>query len=359
MQGKSLSHRNQIVNRNSKVYVAGHTGLVGGALIRKLKALRYENLLRRTHSQLDLTSQSKVDRFFQKEKPEYVFLAAAKVGGILANYTDRVAFLLENLKIQNNVISSAYRNNVKKLLFLGSSCIYPKNCPQPIKESYLLTSPLEYTNEPYAIAKIAGLKLCESYNLQYGTDFIAVMPANLYGPEDNYDLNRSHVIPALIKKCFIAKLISGNKIKRAMRVAGVLDQKSLNQFLMNYKISKEYITVWGTGKPRREFLYSDDLAEACVFIMKKWNFNDCVDHHDEVRNTHLNIGYGTDISIKELAQVIKDIVGFKGEIRFDTSKPDGTFQKLLDSNKLSKLGWKPKIELEQGIRRTIAEEYFS
>ena len=342
------------MNSNSKVYVAGHAGLVGGALIRKLKALRYEKLLIRTHAQLDLTSQSRVDRFIQKEKPEYIFLAAAKVGGILANCTDRVAFLLENLKIQNNVVSSAHRNKVKKLVFLGSSCIYPKNCPQPIKESYLLTGPLEYTNEPYAIAKIAGLKLCESDNLQYGTNFLVVMPANLYGPGDNYDLNRSHVIPALIKKCVIAKLISENRIQKAMQVAGVFEERSFDQFLVGNKLSQDYITVWGTGKSRREFLHSDDLAEACIFIMKELNFKDCVDHHDEVRNTHLNIGYGTDISIKELAQVIRDIVGFKGEIRFDPSKPEGTFQKLLDSNKLNKLGWKPQIELKEGIRRTIA-----
>jgi len=345
------------VNRNSKVYIAGHTGLVGSSLTRKLKALRYKNLIKRTHSQLDLTNQNSVERFFQKEKPEYVFLAAAKVGGILANSTYRVTFLLDNLKIQNNIISSAYRNNVKKLLFLGSSCIYPKNCPQPITESYLLTGPLEYTNEPYAIAKIAGLKLCESYNLQYRTNFIAVMPTNLYGPGDNYDLHRSHVLPALIKKCVIAKLLSENKTQQAMRVAGVLNQKAFHQFLKDHQISKEYITVWGTGKPRREFLHSDDLTEACLFIMNKVNFKDCVDSSDEVRNTHLNIGCGTDTSIKELALVIKDIVAFKGEIKFDSSKPDGTFRKLLDCSKLSKLGWKPKIELEEGIRRTITEEF--
>ncbi|TDI67726.1 MAG: GDP-L-fucose synthase [Bacteroidetes bacterium] len=345
------------MNRNSKIYIAGHTGLVGSSLTRKLKALRYENLVTRTHSQLDLTSQNSVDQFFQKEKPEYVFLAAAKVGGILANITYRVTFLLDNLKIQNNVISSAYRNNVKKLLFLGSSCIYPKNCQQPIKECYLLTSPLEYTNEPYAIAKIAGLKLCESYNLQYGTNFIAVMPTNLYGPGDSYDLHSSHVLPALIKKCVIAKLLSENRTQRAKQEAGVFDQKAFNQFLMDHQISKEYITVWGTGKPRREFLHCDDLAEACLFIMNNLNFSDFVHQNNEIRNTHLNIGYGTDISINELAQIIKDIVAFKGEIKFDTSKPDGTFQKLLDSNKLNKLGWQPSIELKDGIRRTITEKF--
>jgi len=289
--------------------------------------------------------------------PEYVFLAAAKVGGILANSKYRVTFLLDNLKTQNNVISSAYRNNVKKLLFLGSSCIYPKNCPQPIKEGYLLTGPLEYTNEPYAIAKIAGLKLCESYNLQYGTNFMAVMPTNLYGLGDSYDLHGSHVLPALIKKCVIAKLLSEKRAKRAMQVAGVLDQISLDKFLIDHQISRQYITVWGTGKPRREFLHSDDLAETCLFIMNNLNFSDFVDHNHEIRNSHLNIGYGTDISISELAQIIKDIVGFNGEIRFDTCKPDGAYRKLLDSNKLNKLGWKPQLELKDGIRRIITEEF--
>ncbi len=345
------------MKRGAKIYIAGHTGLVGSSLTRKLKALRYKNLVTRTHSQLDLSSQSSVDRFFQKEKPEYVFLAAAKVGGILANNKYRVTFLLDNLKIQNNVISSAYRNNVKKLLFLGSSCIYPKNSPQPIKESYLLTGPLEYTNEPYAIAKIAGLKLCESYNLQYGTNFITVMPTNLYGPGDSYELHRSHVLPALIKKYIIAKLLSENRTQRAMQEAGVSDQKAFKQFLRDHQISKEYITVWGTGNPRREFLHCDDLAEACLFIMNNLNFSDFVKHHQEIRNTHLNVGYGTDISISELAQIIKDIVGFNGAIRFDTSKPDGTYRKLLDSSKLKKLGWKPQIELKEGIRRIITEEF--
>jgi len=345
------------MNRKSKVYIAGHSGLVGSALTRNLQAQRYRNLITPSHAELDLSCQKSVTRFFKNEKPEYVFLAAAKVGGILANSRNRATFLLDNLRIQNNVISAAYQFKVKKLMFLGSSCIYPKNCPQPIKESYLLTGPLEYTNEPYAMAKIAGLKLCESYNIQYGTNFLAVMPTNIYGTGDSYDLQKSHVIPALIKKCVIAKLLSENRIKKAMQVADVFDEKWLDQYLVKNKISMEYITVWGTGKPRREFLHCDDLAEACFFVMNNLNFSDFVDHNNEIRNTHLNIGYGTDISIKELAQVIRDIVGFQGEIRFDSSKPDGTFQKLLDSNRLNKLGWKPQIELREGIRRTITEEF--
>ncbi|HHH54781.1 MAG TPA: GDP-L-fucose synthase, partial [Bacteroidetes bacterium] len=264
--------------------------------------------------------------FFQKEKPEYVILAAAKVGGIVANNTYRADFIYENLAIQNNVIHQSYLNGVKKLLFLGSTCIYPKNAPQPMKEDSLLTSPLEYTNEPYAIAKIAGIKMCESYNLQYGTNFISVMPTNLYGPNDNFDLEKSHVLPALLRKMHEAKLNNTSKVE-----------------------------IWGSGEPRREFLYSEDMADACVFLMENRDFQDTYDtDQKEIRNTHINIGTGVDISIRELAETIQKIVGYEGELYFDTSKPDGTMVKLTDPSKLHSLGWKHKVELEEGIRRVYA-----
>ncbi|MGI9545208.1 MAG: GDP-L-fucose synthase family protein [Cyclobacteriaceae bacterium] len=345
------------MNKNSRFYIAGHKGLVGSAILRKLKAQGHKNLLLRTHSQLDLTNRVRVDNFFKREAPEYVVLAAAKVGGILANHTQRATFLLDNLKIQNNVISAAHKSKVKKLVFLGSSCIYPKNCSQPIKESYLLTDELEYTNEPYAIAKIAGIKLCESYNIQHGTNFISVMPTNLYGPRDNYDLATSHVLPALIKKCIIGKLLQEDKITRATQVAGVNNQKALNQFLRKNDLSKDHITLWGSGKPMREFLHSDDLAEACLFIMRKVNFKDLIKDPTQIRNTHINIGYGSDVSIKQLAEIIKNIVGFRGRIKYDRSKPDGTFRKLLNCDKLKELGWQPSVSLEEGITKVIAEEF--
>jgi len=276
-------------------------------------------------------NQIAVEAFFDSEKPEYVILAAAKVGGIVANNTYRAEFIYENLQIQNNVIHQSYLNGVKKLLFLGSTCIYPKNSPQPMKEEYLLTSELEYTNEPYAIAKIAGIKMCESYNLQYGTNFISVMPTNLYGPNDNFDLETSHVLPALLRKIHEAKLNNESQVE-----------------------------IWGSGKPRREFLYSEDMADACVFIMESRDFKDIVtarhsqldwESNQEVRNTHINIGTGIDISIQELAEIIKKVVGFEGNFYFNTSKPDGTMVKLTDPSKLNALGWKHATELEQGIRK--------
>ena len=303
------------MNKDSKIFVAGHRGMVGSAIMRKLETEGYTNLLQRTSKELDLRNQDAVQRFFALEKPEYVFLAAAKVGGIVANNTYRADFLYENLMIQANVIRQSYEHGVKKLLFLGSSCIYPKLCPQPIKESYLLTGALEQTNEPYAIAKIAGLKMCEAFRSQYGCDYISVMPTNLYGPNDNYDLNNSHVLPALMRKFFEA-----------------------------IRDGKTEVEIWGSGKPMREFLHVDDLADACFFLMQ--NYSDA---------GFLNIGTGIDLTIAELAEMISKISGFNGTLRFDASKPDGTPRKLLDVSAIQNLGWKHKISLEQGIR-TVWEE---
>ena len=311
------------MKKNSKIYIAGHRGLVGSAIVKNLESKGYNNLIYRTHKELDLTNQEAVATFFETEKPEYVILAAAKVGGIVANNTYRADFIYENLQIQNNVIHQSYLNGVKKLLFLGSTCIYPKNSPQPMKEEYLLTSELEYTNEPYAIAKIAGIKMCESYNLQYGTNFISVMPTNLYGINDNFDLETSHVLPALLRKMHEAKVNGEPKVE-----------------------------IWGSGEPRREFLYSEDMADACVFLLESRDFKDTYSKEEkEIRNTHINIGTGVDISIKELSFTIKKIVGYEGELYFDTTKPDGTMVKLTDPSKLHELGWKYEVELEEGIER--------
>jgi GDP-L-fucose synthase len=300
---------------DAKIYVAGHRGMVGSSILRNLKKQGYTNVVLRTSAELDLRNQKAVEEFFALEKPAYVFLAAAKVGGINANNTFRADFLYENLMIQANVIHSSYLNKVKKLMFLGSSCIYPKMAPQPLKEEYLLTGTLEETNEPYAIAKIAGIKLCESYRRQYECDFISVMPTNLYGPNDNYNLSNSHVLPALIRKFHEAR-----------------------------EQNASYVEVWGTGKPLREFLHADDLGEACIFLMKNYS-----------GETHVNIGTGSDLSIAELAQLVKKIVGYNGEIRHDLSKPDGTPRKLLDVGKLHALGWKHRIGLEEGIRKVYED----
>lgn len=308
------------MQKDSKIYVAGHRGLVGSAIVENLKSKGYKNIIGRTHAELDLLDQRAVAEFFEAEKPEYVFLAAAIVGGIIANNTFRAQFIYENLQIQNNVIHQSYLSGVKKLLFLGSTCIYPKEAPQPMNEESLLTSPLEYTNEPYAIAKIAGVKMCESYNLQYGTNFISVMPTNLYGPNDNFDLQNSHVLPALVRKMHEAKINGAKNVE-----------------------------IWGSGKPMREFLHSSDMADACVFVMENVDFEDLVIGKEEVRNTHINIGSGEEISISDLAHLIKDIVGFDGELIFDTTKPDGTMRKLSDVSKLHKLGWRHKIALRDGI----------
>jgi GDP-L-fucose synthase len=415
------------MNQNSKIVVFGASGLVGSAIVRKLIEKGYNNIIGTYNSRkptsttpttsktsttlnasttsisflpLNLLDSNAVSQFFKTHNPEYIFLTAAKVGGILANNIYRADFIYENLQIQNNVIYNAYKYGVKKLLFLGSTCIYPKNCPQPIKEEYLLTGPLEYTNEPYAIAKIAGIKMCESFNLQYGTNFISVMPTNLYGPNDNFDLEKSHVLPALIRKMHLGKCLEEDnweairkdlnknpiegidgsatkeEILKIIDKYGIKTTSTTLKSSITFTTSKTSITsktsntptsieIWGTGKPMREFLHVDDMADACVFIMENIDF-----HHitsttsktsttpitspilttPEIRNTHINIGTGKDISIKELAYLIKDIVGFKGELYFNTSKPDGTMRKVTDVSKLNSLGWQCKMDLESGIK---------
>ncbi|QIV94853.1 GDP-L-fucose synthase family protein [Allofrancisella frigidaquae] len=340
------------MRKDSKIYVAGHMGLVGSAIIKNLQSKGYTNLVLRTHVELDLTNQKSVEDFFSTEKPEYVILAAAKVGGIVANNTYRADFIYENLQIQNNVTHQSYIHGVKKLLFLGSTCIYPKEAPQPMSEDCLLTSPLEYTNEPYAIAKIAGIKMCESYNLQYGTNFISVMPTNLYGPNDNFDLEKSHVLPALIRKIYLAKLLNEGKIEQVLLDLKVNSIEEARQYLSKFGVDESSVEIWGTGKPRREFLYSEDMADACVFLLENRDFKDTYSKNaKEIRNTHINIGTGVDISIKELAELIKDIVGFKGELKFNADKPDGTMVKLTDPTKIHELGWNHKVGLEDGIRK--------
>ena len=350
------------MNKNSKIYVAGHRGLVGSAIFRKLKEKGYTNLVYRTSKELDLRRQAEVETFFEKERPEYVFLAAAKVGGILANDTYKAEFIYDNLMIATNVIQASYKYGVKKLLNLGSSCIYPKFCPQPMKEEHLLTGALEPTNEPYAIAKITAIKLCRYYNEQYGTNFISVMPTNLYGPNDNFNLETAHVLPALIRKFHLAKLLRKGDydairkdIKRFPLGFGYdkelkdADDQKIEDILARIGITKEYVVLWGTGKPYREFLYVDDLADACVFLMEKV---DAEKMREFCADYFVNIGVGEDIRIKDLAQLIKDIVSFEGEIKHDLSKPDGTPRKLLDISKIKALGWKPEVSLEEGIKRT-------
>ncbi len=339
------------MNKNSKIYVAGHRGLVGSAIVKNLQAKGYKNLIYKTHNELDLTNQKAVEEFFEAEKPEYVILAAAKVGGIVANNTYRADFIYENLAIQNNVIHNAYKYGVEKLLFLGSTCIYPKVAPQPMPENCLLTSPLEYTNEPYAIAKIAGIKMCESYNIQYGTNFISVMPTNLYGPNDNFDLKKSHVLPALIRKIYLAKLLNEKKYNEVVKDLNVSTIDEAKQYLSKFGVNEKSVEIWGTGLPRREFLYSEDMADACVFLLENRDFKDTYDENQkEIINTHINIGTGIDISIKELAELIQKIIGFNGELVFNAQKPDGTMVKLTDPSKLHSLGWKHKVELEDGIK---------
>ena len=356
------------MNLNSKIYIAGHRGLVGSAIVKNLTAKGYTNLICKTHKELDLLNQNDVEEFFKNEKPEYVILAAAKVGGIVANNTYRADFIYENLQIQNNVIHNAYKYKVTKLLFLGSTCIYPKNAPQPMPEDCLLTSPLEYTNEPYAISKIAGIKMCESYNLQYGTNFISVMPTNLYGPNDNFDLETSHVLPALIRKIYLAKLLNEGKTEEVVKDLNLDSIDEAKTYLSNFGVDENHVEIWGSGKPRREFLYSEDMADACVFLLENRDFVDLKSHtpvakakmgckdvvsstsDNEIRNTHINIGTGVDISIKELAELIQKIVGFEGKLNFNTEKPDGTMVKLTDPSKLHNLGWKHKVELEDGIK---------
>lgn len=348
------------MKKESKIYVAGHLGLVGSAIWNNLKSKGYTNLIGKSLEELDLMDSHAVTKFFKEERPEYVFLAAAHVGGIIANNTYRADFIYRNLQIQNNVISESWRNGVIKLLFLGSTCIYPKNAPQPMSEDALLTGPLEYTNEPYALAKIAGLKMCESFNIQYGTNFIAVMPTNLYGPNDNFNLEKSHVLPAMIRKFYLANSLKNNnwgKIridlnKRPIEgISGKDNNNEILRILNKYGIFSDKVLLWGTGKPLREFLWSEEMADACVFIMEKVNFNDLSKNRNEIRNCHINIGTGKEIAIKDLAFLIKSTIGYKGEIQFDASKPDGTIRKLINVSKLNNLGWRHKIEIEEGVKK--------
>ena len=362
------------MHKSSKIYIAGNTGMVGSAILRNLQRKGYKNFVFTPWPEYDLTEQVQTADFFEKEKPEYVFLAAAKVGGIIANNTYRADFIYENLMIQNNVIHQSYLSGVKKLLFLGSTCIYPKECPQPMKEEYLLTSPLEYTNEPYAISKIAGIKMCESYNIQYGTNFISVMPTNLYGPNDNFDLEKSHVLPALIRKIYLGTCLEENNwdaIKTDFNkhpiegVDGNVTEDKILEILHKYGIyvnmpksartaNPVSVEIWGSGKPMREFLWSEEMADACVFIMENVNSNDIttlIENKSEIRNTHINIGTGKEISIYDLVNLVKQRIGFNGELKFNLEKPDGTMRKLTDPIKLHKLGWKHKIEIEEGVNK--------
>ena len=385
-----------MLDKNSKIYVAGHNGLVGSAIWNNLKQRGYNNLVGRSHKDLDLTDQVAVRKFFDEEQPDAVVLAAAFVGGIMANMLYRADFIMMNMKIQCNVISEAYAHGVKKLLFLGSTCIYPKNAPQPMKEDCLLTSPLEYTNEEYAIAKIAGLKMCESYNLQYGTNYIAVMPTNLYGPNDNFHLENSHVMPAMMRKVYLAKLIhegAWDKIATDLDkrpVEGVTGEglstdnsqrENALSVLAKYGIEDNKVTLWGTGTPLREFLWSEDMADASVHVLLNVNFSDIIGiekyssvhfgastdgavdrNHSagrggyipslgEIRNCHINVGTGKELTIRELSELVVKAVGFEGTVAFDTSKPDGTMRKLIDVEKLHRLGWTHKVEIEDGVQK--------
>lgn len=390
------------MNKNSKIYVAGHHGLVGSAIWNNLKSRGYNNLVGRTHKELDLTDQYAVKKFFDEERPDAVVLAAAFVGGIMANSLYRADFMMMNMKIQCNVISEAYAHGVEKLLFLGSTCIYPKNAPQPMKEDCLLTSELEYTNEEYAIAKIAGLKMCESYNLQYGTNYIAVMPTNLYGPNDNFHLENSHVMPAMMRKVYLAKLINDNDwaaIRNDLKIRPVganikengetvryvidetSDESVIRKVLAFYGIEDNLVRLWGTGKPLREFLWSEDMADASVHVLLNVNFSDIIGiekyssvhygvkadgvvdrNHStgrggaipslgEIRNCHINVGTGKELTIRELSELVVKAVGFKGTVEFDASKPDGTMRKLIDVSKLHSLGWTHKVEIEDGVKK--------
>ena len=382
-----------MLDKNSKIYVAGHRGLVGSAIWNNLLSRGYQNLVGRSHSELDLTDQLAVRRFFDEERPDAVVLAAAFVGGIMANSLYRADFIMMNMKIQCNVISEAYAHGVRKLLFLGSTCIYPKNAPQPMTEDCLLTSPLEYTNEEYAIAKIAGLKMCESYNLQYGTDYIAVMPTNLYGPNDNFHLENSHVMPAMMRKIYLSKLIhdgAWDSIARDMDrrpvegVSGSSSREEILAVLSRYGIEDNRVTLWGTGTPLREFLWSEDMADASVHVLLNVSFSDIIGieryssvhygastdgavdrNHSagrggaipslgEIRNCHINVGTGKELTIRELSQLVVDAVGFEGEVFFDATKPDGTPRKLIDVSKLHSLGWTHSVEIEEGVRKLFA-----
>ena len=350
-----------MLDKNAKIYVAGHHGLVGSAIWNNLMQRGYTNLVGRSHRELDLLDGAAVKAFFDEEQPDAVVLAAAHVGGIMANLQYRADFIYQNLQIQQNVIGESFRHGVKKLLFLGSTCIYPREAPQPMKEEVLLTSPLEYTNEPYAIAKIAGLKMCESFNLQYGTNYIAVMPTNLYGPNDNFDLERSHVLPAMIRKIHLAHCLKeGNweAVRKDMNqrpvegVNGNSPKEEILAILQKYGISETEVTFWGTGTPLREFLWSEEMADASVFVMEHVDFKDTYkEGSKDIRNCHINIGTGKEITIRQLAERIVETVGYQGKLTFDSSKPDGTMRKLTDPSKLHSLGWHHKIEIEEGIQR--------
>ena len=341
-----------MLDKNAKIYVAGHHGLVGSAIWNNLMQRGYTNLVGRSHRDLDLLDGAAVKAFFDEEQPDAVVLAAAHVGGIMANNTYRADFIYKNLQIQQNVIGESFRHNVKKLLFLGSTCIYPRDAHQPIKETELLTAPLEQTNEPYAIAKIAGLKMCESFNLQYGTNYIAVMPTNLYGPHDNFDLERSHVLPAMIRKIHLAHCLKEGNWEAVLKdlnlrpvegVNGQYSQEEILHILKKYGISVSGVELWGTGTPLREFLWSEEMADASVFIMEQVDFKDA--------RSHINIGTGKEITIKALAELIMKTVGYTGKLTFDSSKPDGTMRKLTDPSKLHALGWHHRIEIEEGVQR--------
>ena len=350
-----------MLDKNAKIYVAGHRGLVGSAIWKNLEEKGYTNLIGKTHTELDLLDGVAVRRFFDEEQPEYVFLAAAFVGGIMANSIYRADFIYKNLQIQQNVIGESFRHGVKKLLFLGSTCIYPRDAEQPMKEDALLTSPLEYTNEPYAIAKIAGLKMCESFNLQYGTNYIAVMPTNLYGPNDNFDLERSHVLPAMIRKIHLAHCLKKGDweaVRKDMNlrpvegISGANSNEEILRILRKYGITETEVTLWGTGMPLREFLWSEEMADASVFVMEHVDFKDTYKAGaKDIRNCHINIGTGKEITIRELAGLIVNTVGYQGKLTFDSSKPDGTMRKLTDPSKLHNLGWHHKIDIEEGVQR--------
>ena len=379
-----------VLQKSSKIYVAGHRGLVGSAIWNNLQQRGYHNLVGRTHKELDLTDQRAVKDFFDEEQPEAVVLAAAFVGGIMANSLYRADFIMQNMMMQCNVISNAYSHGVKKLLFLGSTCIYPKNAPQPMKEDALLTSPLEYTNEEYAIAKIAGLKMCESYNLQYGTNYIAVLPTNLYGPNDNFHLENSHVMPAIMRKIYLAKMLHDDNWEAISRdlnsrpvegVDGTHSREEITKVLSHYGIENNRVTLWGTGRPLREFLWSEDMADASVHVLLNVDFKDIigidnyssvflgtsttgdVDRNNsvgrggaipalgEIRNCHINVGTGKEITIRQLSELVVKTVGFEGEVIFDDTKPDGTPRKLIDVEKLHRLGWTHKVEIEEGVKK--------
>lgn len=350
-----------MLDKNSKIFVAGHHGLVGSAIWNNLKQRGYNNLVGRTHKELDLLDPVAVKKFFDDEKPDAVVLAAAHVGGIMANLNYRADFIYQNLQIQQNVIGESFKHNVKKLLFLGSTCIYPKMAQQPMQENALLTSELEYTNEPYAIAKIAGLKMCESFSLQYGCNYIAVMPTNLYGPNDNFHLENSHVLPAMLRKIYLAKCLNEDNWEAVrkdldLRPVEEINGQNTNDEILNvlnkFGITPQAVTLWGTGSPMREFLWSEEMADASVFVLLNVDFKDTYSHDQkEIRNCHINVGTGKEISIHDVAEKVKNEIGFKGELLWDATKPDGTPRKLTDVSKLHKLGWHHKIEIDEGIHK--------